>query len=74
VGGAAGCDRLSLVHDDVVRDCAGQRAAEAARGAGELRPDVTAEDIAAALIGIFTVAPPPAQPEPCARRFLCTRT
>ncbi|WP_443611938.1 SbtR family transcriptional regulator, partial [Actinacidiphila acidipaludis] len=30
------------------------------RAGGSLRPDVTAEDIAAALIGIFTVFPPPA--------------
>jgi AcrR family transcriptional regulator len=32
---------------------------DAGRAAGDLRPDVTAEDIAAALIGIFTVAPRP---------------
>ena len=32
---------------------------EAGRVAGDLRPDVTAEDIAAALVGIFTVAPRP---------------
>jgi AcrR family transcriptional regulator len=32
---------------------------DAGVGAGDLRPDVTAEDIAAALIGIFTVAPKP---------------
>jgi hypothetical protein len=32
---------------------------EAGRVTGELRADVTAEDVAAALIGIFTVAPPP---------------
>ena len=32
---------------------------DAGRAAGDLRPDVTAEDIAAALIGIFTVAPLP---------------
>src|SRR5690242_4389118 len=32
---------------------------DAGRVAGDLRPDVTAEDIAAALIGIFTVAPRP---------------
>ena len=32
----------------------------AGRTTGELRPDVTAEDIAASLIGIFTVARPPA--------------
>jgi AcrR family transcriptional regulator len=31
----------------------------AGRATGELRSDVTAEDIAASLIGIFTVAPPP---------------
>ena len=31
----------------------------AGRVTGELRPDVTAEDIAASLIGIFTVARPP---------------
>lgn len=30
---------------------------DAGRAAGELRSDVTAEDIAASLIGIFTVAP-----------------
>jgi AcrR family transcriptional regulator len=30
---------------------------DAGRAAGDLRPDVTAEDIAASLIGIFTVAP-----------------
>ena len=34
---------------------------EAGRAAGDLRPDVTAEDIAASLIGIFTVAGRPAQ-------------
>jgi AcrR family transcriptional regulator len=32
---------------------------EAGRTAGDLRPDVTAEDIAAALVGIFTVAGQP---------------
>jgi AcrR family transcriptional regulator len=32
---------------------------DAGRVVGELRPDVTAEDIAATLIGIFTVAPRP---------------
>ncbi|MHC3471036.1 TetR/AcrR family transcriptional regulator [Streptomyces sp. 7R007] len=32
---------------------------DAGRAAGDLRSDVTADDIAAALIGIFTVAPPP---------------
>ncbi|WP_213013899.1 TetR/AcrR family transcriptional regulator [Paractinoplanes toevensis] len=32
---------------------------DAGRVAGDLRPDVTAEDVAAALIGIFTVAPKP---------------
>ncbi|WP_433064889.1 TetR/AcrR family transcriptional regulator [Dactylosporangium sp. CS-033363] len=32
---------------------------DAGRATGELRPDVTAEDIAAALIGVFTVAPAP---------------
>ena len=31
---------------------------DAGRATGELRPDVTAEDIAAGLIGIFTVAHP----------------
>jgi hypothetical protein len=31
----------------------------AGRATGELRADVTAEDIAASLIGIFTVARPP---------------
>ncbi|MBT0768654.1 TetR/AcrR family transcriptional regulator [Kineosporia sp. J2-2] len=34
---------------------------DAGRAAGDLRSDVTAEDIASALIGIFTVAPRPAQ-------------
>ncbi|MGV9679961.1 TetR/AcrR family transcriptional regulator [Nocardia sp. NPDC003482] len=33
----------------------------AGRAAGELRADVTAEDVAAHLIGVFTVARPPAQ-------------
>ena len=33
----------------------------AGRAAGDLRPDVTAEDIAASLIGIFTVAGKPGQ-------------
>jgi hypothetical protein len=32
---------------------------DAGRATGELRSDVTAEDIAASLIGIFTVAHPP---------------
>ena len=32
---------------------------DAGRSAGELRADVTAEDVAAALIGIFTVPPRP---------------
>jgi AcrR family transcriptional regulator len=32
---------------------------DAGRTAGDLRPDVTADDIAASLIGIFTVAPQP---------------
>src|ERR1700749_4130035 len=32
---------------------------DAGRAAGDLRPDVTAEDIAASLIGIFTVTPRP---------------
>jgi AcrR family transcriptional regulator len=32
---------------------------DAGRATGELRPDVTAEDVAASLIGIFTVAPLP---------------
>ncbi len=40
---------------------------DAGRVVGDLRPDVTAEDIAAALIGIFTVAPrPSAKPSPVA--------
>ncbi|HVV12572.1 helix-turn-helix domain-containing protein [Amycolatopsis sp.] len=34
---------------------------DAGRAAGDLRSDVTAEDIAASLIGIFTVAPRPGQ-------------
>jgi AcrR family transcriptional regulator len=41
----------------------------AGRVAGDLRPDVTAEDIAAALIGIFTVAPRPER-EATASRLL----
>jgi len=32
---------------------------DAGRASGDLRADVTAEDIAAGLVGIFTVAPPP---------------
>jgi AcrR family transcriptional regulator len=37
---------------------------DAGRSAGDLRPDVTAEDIAAALVGIFTVAgQPPNHPQ-----------
>lgn len=35
---------------------------DAGRAAGDLRPDVTAEEIAASLIGIFTVAHQPGQP------------
>jgi hypothetical protein len=42
---------------------------EAGRAAGDLRPDVTAEDIAASLIGIFTVAGKPEQ-RPQADRLL----
>jgi AcrR family transcriptional regulator len=42
---------------------------DAGRVVGELRPDVTAEDIAAGLIGIFTVAPRP-QREASADRLL----
>jgi AcrR family transcriptional regulator len=34
---------------------------DAGRMVGDLRPDVTAEDVAATLIGIFTVAPQPAR-------------
>ncbi|SHZ07285.1 TetR family transcriptional regulator [Mycobacteroides abscessus subsp. abscessus] len=34
---------------------------DAGHAAGDLRADVTAEDIAASLIGIFTVAPRPEQ-------------
>jgi len=40
---------------------------DAGRAAGDLRSDVTAEDIAAALIGIFTVAPRPAHEAKAAR-------
>lgn len=40
---------------------------DAGRSAGELRDDVTAEDIAAALIGIFTVAPRPGHDAQAAR-------
>ena len=39
----------------------------AGRATGELRADVTAEDIAASLIGIFTVARPPAHEARAAR-------
>ena len=39
----------------------------AGRLAGDLRTDVTAEDIAASLIGIFTVAPLPAHQEQASR-------
>ena len=42
---------------------------DAGRETGDLRPDVTAEDIAASLIGIFTVAPRP-QHEAAAARLL----
>ena len=42
---------------------------DAGRAAGDLRSDVTAEDIAAALIGIFTVAPRP-EHEATASRLL----
>lgn len=40
---------------------------DAGRTAGDLRSDVTAEDIAASLIGIFTVAPRPGQEAKAAR-------
>ncbi|MEU4243410.1 helix-turn-helix domain-containing protein [Actinoplanes sp. NPDC026619] len=40
---------------------------DAGRVAGDLRPDVTAEDIAAALVGIFTVASKPAREAQAAR-------
>ncbi|WP_435129696.1 TetR/AcrR family transcriptional regulator [Actinacidiphila sp. bgisy144] len=40
---------------------------DAGRATGDLRTDVTAEDIAAALIGIFTVAHPPTHPTRAAR-------
>jgi hypothetical protein len=40
---------------------------DAGRATGDLRSDVTAEDIAASLIGIFTVAPGPSmKPRPVA--------
>lgn len=42
---------------------------DAGRLASDLRPDVTAEDLAASLIGIFTVAPKP-QAEALASRLL----
>ncbi|BCL25176.1 TetR family transcriptional regulator [Streptomyces aurantiacus] len=42
---------------------------DAGRAAGDLRSDVTAEDIAASLIGIFTVAPRPER-EATASRLL----
>jgi AcrR family transcriptional regulator len=40
---------------------------DAGRVAGDLRSDVTAEDLAAALIGIFTVAPRPARADTAGR-------
>jgi AcrR family transcriptional regulator len=40
---------------------------DAGRAAGDLRPDVDAEDIAASLIGIFTVAHPPGRAAQAAR-------
>ena len=40
---------------------------DAGRVAGDLRADITAEDIAAALIGIFTVAQPPKHQDRAAR-------
>ena len=40
---------------------------DAGRAAGDLRADVTAEDIAASLIGIFTVAYPPEREAKAAR-------
>ncbi|MFI0717578.1 TetR/AcrR family transcriptional regulator [Streptomyces sp. NPDC021224] len=40
---------------------------EAGRATGDLRTDVTAEDIAASLIGIFTVAPRPTRAPQAAR-------
>lgn len=40
---------------------------DAGRAAGDLRADVTAEDVAASLIGIFTVAHPPADETKAAR-------
>ncbi|MFF5041105.1 hypothetical protein ACFY2S_15660 [Streptomyces nigra] len=40
---------------------------DAGRAAGDFRSDVTAEDIAASLIGIFTVAPPSGQHARAAR-------
>jgi hypothetical protein len=40
---------------------------DAGRAAGDLRSDVTAEDIAASLIGIFTVASPPEHEAQAAR-------
>ncbi|HVU91711.1 MAG TPA: hypothetical protein VHC23_05715 [Jatrophihabitans sp.] len=39
----------------------------AGRAAGEIRPDVSAEDVAASLIGIFTVAGSAAQRERASR-------
>jgi AcrR family transcriptional regulator len=42
---------------------------EAGRAAGDLRPDVTAEDVGASLLGIFTVAGKPGQ-RPQADRLL----
>jgi AcrR family transcriptional regulator len=40
---------------------------EAGRAAGDLRADITAEDIAASLVGIFTVAQPPQHTDRAAR-------
>jgi AcrR family transcriptional regulator len=42
---------------------------DAGRAAGDLRSDVTAEDIAASLIGIFTVAPRPEHEAKAGRRL-----
>jgi len=40
---------------------------DAGRAAGDVRSDITAEDVAASLVGIFTVAPPPEQRERASR-------
>jgi hypothetical protein len=51
-GHGRGPGKLDSEHSDPAR-----------RAAGDLRADITAEDIAASLLGIFTVAQPPEHQE-----------